>query len=411
MIDTLLAGRELLAILPTGAGKSVCFQVPALLLPRYTLVVSPLMALMRDQVQHLHAHGVPAAAIDSGCLDGGRQALRDVVAGRVKLLYVAPERLQNAAFLKAVAQVPPAAVIVDEAHTTEWARSFRPSYHDIRQFVEALPARPRFAAFTATATPDARRFIIDTLGLRTPKVLVGGFDRPNLYLRKASPANKDRALLAELARHPGECGIVYCGTRNAVQQVTALLQSHGYDAIRYHAGLTHGERAQARERFTAGGPVVVVCTNAFGMGIDRPDVRFVIHYQLPGSLAGYYQEAGRAGRDGKPSECLLLYSRKDLDIQRYLLTQNATDGSLGTARSAKNRVPDTAHAAANGAPDPESAAALDAMWAYAQTDGCLRHFLLRYFGETPPAGGCGHCSNCTGTSIGQQLTSFFKKIF
>jgi len=404
IIDALLSSRELLAILPTGAGKSICFQVPALMLPRYTLVVSPLISLMRDQVLHLKQRGIAAASVDSSSLDRGRQALRDVAAGRLKLIYVAPERLLNEAFLRLARRLPPSAVIVDEAHTAEWARSFRPSYRSIRTFVEALPERPRFAAFTATATPAARKFIINTLGLRSPRVIVGSFDRPNLTFFKYSPPNKNRALLTELERRRGECAIVYCATRRIVQDVTQLLRAHGFDAVRYHAGLTNGERSQARERFISGAPLVVVATNAFGMGIDRPDVRLVVHYNMPSSPESYYQEAGRAGRDGKPAACILFYSQQDLELNRSLLEQSARlaakqrEGRKDFAASQDSATANTLLSAANYYAMDESFAALSSMWSYANTQECMRSFLLRYFGESPTFERCGNCSNCSGGS-------------
>ena len=369
IIRAILAGREVLAILPTGGGKSICFQVPALLLPGYALVISPLISLMQDQVANLRARGIAAVHVDS--LMGRHtyhKALYDAGQQQFKFLYTSPERLQNKDFQRFARRNPPSFVVVDEAHcVSQWGHDFRPGYLQIPVFLDLLLARPRYAAFTATATPHVRQDMIRHLALRHPLVQVHGFDRPNLFLAKQQSGNRDRALLDEVERLEGRCGIIYCATHRAVEHVTDLLRRRGLSAARYHAGLSVAERRDTGRRFAAGDIDVVAATSALGMGIDRGDVSFVLHYNMPASLEEYYQEAGRAGRDGEEARCLLFYSEEDRAINaRLLRSQSHPEHGLRL---------------------------LDAMWRYCRWDGCLRNFLLQYFGEKT-GGPCGHCGNC-----------------
>lgn len=369
--------RDTLAILPTGAGKSICFQVPALLLPGLTLVVSPLISLMRDQVEHLQQAGIPAACVDSAAGENvyGR-TLYDTRSGHYKLLYVSPERLQNKSFLQFIRYTQVSMLVVDEAHcVSQWGHDFRPQYLQIADFLERLSERPYYAAFTATATPRVREDILTGLCMQDATVVCKGFDRPNLFLAVASPKDKEQALLKNLVSHTGESGIIYCATRRKTEQVTRLLLEHGYLAARYHAGLTSKEREEARDKFVHDEIKVMVATNAFGMGIDKGNVSFVIHYNMPLNLEGYYQEAGRAGRDGQKAFCLLLYDQRDWELNHFL------------------------------APDKERL--LQQMWAYCEEEGCLRNHLLRYFGEQVK-GPCGFCSNCARKNWWQEVKSLFK---
>lgn len=369
IVATILRGRDCLAVLPTGGGKSLCFQVPALMQAETTFVISPLISLMEDQVARLRQAGIPAVCLNSGMSRGTyNRTLYEVSQGGYKLLYISPERLWEPHFLRFALRCPPVFVVVDEAHcVSQWGHDFRPSYLRIRKFMEALPQRPLFAAFTATATPRVRADIIGCLGMREPSVIVRGFDRPNLYFTKASPTNKDRALFDALEKVQGQNGIIYCATHAAVERITRLLRQRGENATRYHAGLTPGERENARAAFVAGRVKIVAATSAFGMGIDKSDVSFIIHYHMPPSLEAYYQEAGRAGRNGRAATCLLFYSREDLRIQEALL-QKTADPSTGRVL-------------------------LQSMWDYCRTDSCLRRFMLRYFGEERVQD-CGHCGNC-----------------
>ena len=321
MIDALLAGRDALAIMPTGAGKSVCYQVPALLLPGITLVVSPLVSLMRDQVTALVQMGVPAAFLNSTltyrqyllALDRARD-------GWYKIIYVAPERLETEGFRAFAQSADISLVAVDEAHCiSQWGQDFRPSYLNIPDFVASLSKRPPIGAFTATATPEVRDDIRRLLQLERPAMVTTGFDRENLYFEVQEPRSKQTALLELVHSRPGKCGIVYCSTRRAVEDVCAFLQEEGISATRYHAGLDAEERRKNQEDFLFDRVQVMVATNAFGMGIDKSDVRYVIHYNMPKDLESYYQEAGRAGRDGAPSSCILLYSGQDVRTARFLI--------------------------------------------------------------------------------------------
>ena len=391
VIDALLSGRDALAIMPTGAGKSVCYQIPALLLSGITLVVSPLVSLMRDQVTQLVQMGIPAAFLNSSLTF--RQyllALDRARAGRYKIIYVAPERLETEGFQAFVREADISLVAVDEAHCiSQWGQDFRPSYLNIPAFVESLPHRPPVGAFTATATPDVKADIHRLLDLQDPLELTTGFDRENLYFEVQQPADKRAALLELVKGRPGKCGIVYCATRKNVEEVCDFLRQRGVAAARYHAGLAPEERQRNQEDFLYDRVQVMVATNAFGMGIDKPNVRFVIHYNMPKDLESYYQEAGRAGRDGQPSRCTLLYSGTDVRTIRFFIDKELeadnglpADVKAEAARKAEER--------------------LKYMTFYSTTPKCLRGFLLEYFGEAAPKK-CGNCSCCLAAEQEAQL--------
>lgn len=369
LIDAVLAGRDALGILPTGGGKSICYQVPALLLPGLTLVISPLISLMKDQVDGLLQMDIPARRID-GTLDGAayREAMAEARSGRLKLLYVAPERLESPAFLDQLSLLDIALVAVDEAHcVSQWGHDFRPSYRAIAAAFKGLPQRPRFMALTATATKAVQEDIVRQLALEDPEIVVTGFDRPNLYFSVLRPANRRRELLRLLG--DGNGGIVYCNSRKNVEALTEVLADHGIPATRYHAGLDPEERERNQEAFIYGEAPVIVATNAFGMGIDKPDVRRVIHYNMPKNIESYYQEAGRAGRDGAPAEAILFFNGQDILTALFFINQSQ---------------------------EPHAREKLNQMIGYVHTGHCLRHYLLRYFGESPEGEGCGHCALCNG---------------
>lgn len=381
LIDGILAGRDVLGIMPTGAGKSICYQVPALLLPGITLVISPLISLMKDQVQALNQAGVHAAYINSSLSESQiSKALRLAAAGQYKIIYVAPERLETYDFLSFAGQAEISMLTVDEAHCiSQWGQDFRPSYLKIVQFIKQLERRPVISAFTATATETVKEDIICVLGLQEPDVLVTGFDRKNLYFAVETPRKKDSYVINYIGEHAAESGIIYCATRKNVDTLYEKLCAEGIPATRYHAGLTGEERKQNQEDFIYDTRPVMIATNAFGMGIDKSNVRYVIHYNMPQSLENYYQEAGRAGRDGGKAECILLYSAQDVMINRFLLDnkeQNAeyTEEEVEAVRER----------------DEER---LKKMTYYCMTPHCLREYILHYFGEKGSLH-CGNCLNC-----------------
>ena len=382
LIDAVLSGRDALGVMPTGGGKSMCYQVPALLLPGVTLVISPLISLMKDQVAALRASGVGAVFLNSSMTtDEFFDACRGIDLGLYKLIYVAPERLGSERFLGLLRTQAVSLAAVDEAHCiSQWGQDFRPSYLRIPEFLEKLPSRPVVAAFTATATAEVRRDIVALLGLRDPAVTVTGFDRPNLFFDVTKTKEKLPALLDLLAERQGKSGIVYCATRANVEKVCAELNAQGIPATRYHAGLTDEERRQNQEDFQFDRKTVMVATNAFGMGIDKSNVGFVIHYNMPKSLEAYYQEAGRAGRDGEAADCILLWSDGDIQTARFLLEHSGEDNEEMTPeKQAMVRAQDRRR--------------LDAMVGYCKTTGCLRAHILDYFGQEAPAR-CGNCGNC-----------------
>ena len=381
LIDSILEGRDTLGIMPTGAGKSLCYQIPALLMGGITIVVSPLISLMKDQVEALNQAGVHAAYLNSSLtVNQYYTALRYAKEGRYPIIYVAPERLDTGEFLDFAMHTDISMVAVDEAHcVSQWGQDFRPSYLKIVTFIEKLPKRPVVSAFTATATAEVRADIADILRLREPLVTTTGFDRPNLYFAVQSPKDKFAALLNYVERHKGESGIIYCLTRKYVEDVCERLQAEGFSVTRYHAGLSDGERKSNQEDFIYDRADIMVATNAFGMGIDKSTVRYVVHYNMPKNMESYYQEAGRAGRDGEASECILLYGGQDVVTNQLFIDNNRENDELDefTAEVVKER-------------DRER---LRKMTFYCFTNECLRDYILRYFGEYGE-NYCGNCSNC-----------------
>lgn len=381
LIDGILNGQDVLGILPTGAGKSLCFQIPALLMPGITLVISPLISLMKDQVASLNQAGVHAAFLNSSLTyNQYLKALRYAREGRYKIIYVAPERLVTEEFLSFALEAEVSMVAVDEAHcVSQWGQDFRPSYLRITEFVERLPKRPVVSAFTATATREVREDIADILMLQNPVLVSTGFNRPNLRLSVQSPKDKYAVVRSYAQEHSGQCGIVYCLTRKMVEEVCARLQKDGFAATRYHAGLSDGERRRNQEDFIYDRQRIMVATNAFGMGIDKSNVRYVIHYNMPKNLESYYQEVGRCARDGEPGECILLYGGQDVITNQIFIENNQENQELDpvTREIVLER-------------DRER---LKKMTYYCFTNDCLRDYILRYFGEYGE-NYCGNCSNC-----------------
>lgn len=408
IVSAILTGHDVLGVMPTGAGKSICYQIPAAILPGVAIVISPLISLMRDQVDALNDVGLPAAFINTTQTpDEQDLVFAQALSGQIKLLYVAPERLETERFRNFAVRVPISLVAVDEAHcVSQWGQDFRSSYLGIGEFIAGLPTRPTVAAFTATATERVRRDIVSILGLHTPSITVTGFDRPNLYFDVISMPRKDKAswLASYIASHPDESGIVYCATRKETEALAESLNSAvaelraaggadvsdiGTIAVAYHGGMSADAREKAQRDFVTDRVPVVVATNAFGMGIDKSNVRFVIHHNMPESIEAYYQEAGRAGRDGEPSRCTLLWNESDIVTRRRLLdsdyeNERLTPEEQEAVRASKRRL-------------------LDAMVGYCRTTDCLHAYMTRYFGETAGAaaktdGKCvGGCANCEHT--------------
>lgn len=408
IVSAILAGHDVLGVMPTGAGKSICYQIPAAILPGVVIVISPLISLMRDQVDALNDVGLPAAFINTTQTpDEQDLVFAQALSGQIKLLYVAPERLETERFRNFAVRVPISLVAVDEAHcVSQWGQDFRSSYLGIGEFIAGLPTRPTVAAFTATATERVRRDIVSILGLHTPSITVTGFDRPNLYFDVISMPRKDKAswVASYIASHPDESGIVYCATRKETEALAESLNSAvaelraaggadvsdiGTIAVAYHGGMSADAREKAQRDFVTDRVPVVVATNAFGMGIDKSNVRFVIHHNMPESIEAYYQEAGRAGRDGEPSRCTLLWNESDIVTRRRLLdsdyeNERLTPEEQEAVRASKRRL-------------------LDAMVGYCRTTDCLHAYMTRYFGETAGAaaktdGKCvGGCANCEHT--------------
>lgn len=381
IVDAILAGEDALAIMPTGAGKSICYQIPAMLFEGVTLVVSPLIALMKDQVNALVQLGIPAAYVNSS-LSPDEQAdiLYDAAKGAYKLLYIAPEQLETSRFTEFVAQVTIPFISIDEAHcVSQWGHDFRPGYLKVHDFIATLPTRPIIGAFTATATQQVKDDIAQLLKLQNPFTITTGFNRANLSFAVEQPSNKMDAVTKFVEQHTQESGIIYCSTRKDVEQVCSTLQSLKYPATRYHAGLSSEERMQNQEAFVLDEAPIMVATNAFGMGIDKSNVAYVVHYNMPKNMESYYQEAGRAGRDGTPAECLLLYSGKDVRTSQFFIEQIEENADL--------------------APEIQEAfktfehERLKQMTFYAYTQNCLRQYILNYFGEKSEPY-CGNCSNC-----------------
>ena len=396
VIDSILAGRDAFAVMPTGAGKSVCYQIPAVLLPGITLVVSPLISLMQDQVKALNEAGVPAAFINSSLSEKDyNETIRRARQGIYKIIYIAPERLATESFLTLAKSVPISMVTVDEAHCiSQWGQDFRPSYMKIVEFVKTLEKRPIISAFTATATETVREDIVCTLGLQNPFTLVNGFDRENLFFQVDKPKNKEQYILKYISEHSGDSGIIYCATRKNVDNIYELLKGKGVSVGKYHAGMSAEERKKMQDDFVFDYTSIVVATNAFGMGIDKSNVRFVIHYNMPQSMENYYQEAGRAGRDGLDAKCILLFSPQDIVINRFLLDHKEMQ-DLNPADRETVRERDVRR--------------LQVMERYCYTTECLRNYILKYFGENPEKP-CQDCGNCLREFETLDMTEAAKKV-
>lgn len=380
IVEAILTNRDVLAIMPTGAGKSICYQIPALILPGITLVISPLISLMQDQVKALNDAGIHAAFINSSLTENQiSKALYLAASGRYKIIYVAPERLENYEFLEFARNVEISMVTVDEAHCiSQWGQDFRPSYLKIVEFIKNLPKRPIVSAFTATATEEVKNDILCTLSLADPEVVITGFDRKNLYYSVENIRRKDEFIMEYIEKHPTESGIIYCATRKNVDNLFELLFKRGVPVTRYHAGLTNETRKKNQDDFIYDRTSVIIATNAFGMGIDKSNVRYVIHYNMPQSMENYYQEAGRAGRDGENSQCILLFSLQDVMIDRMLL-DNKDFSDVDEEDEYLIRQRDIRR--------------LQTMEGYCKTTGCLRNYILEYFGEKT-SGPCDNCGNC-----------------
>lgn len=395
--DSLLGGHDVLGIMPTGAGKSICYQVPALMFDGITIVVSPLISLMKDQVSALVQSGVAAAYINSSLTHAQYlKVLQNTESGKYKIIYVAPERLCAPAFLGICRNLNISMVAVDEAHcVSQWGQDFRPSYLKIPDFIDALNSRPVVGAFTATATGAVRDDIKTLLRLVSPLVVTTGFDRPNLFFSVMQPKNKSIELMKLIKERKNESGIVYCSTRKAVEEVCELLQKNGFAATRYHAGLDENERRRNQDDFVYDRTAIMVATNAFGMGIDKSNVSFVIHYNMPKNMESYYQEAGRAGRDGRSADCILLYSAKDVRTNQFLINNSEPNPDLTEDEQEEVRRRDRER--------------LKQMTFYCTTHKCLRKFILEYFGDKGPER-CEKCSNCLSNHENTDITVDAQKI-
>ena len=395
VIDALLAGKDVLAVMPTGAGKSICYQVPALMMKGITLVISPLISLMKDQVRSLNQAGISAAYLNSSLTQGQYfTALRYAKAGRYPIIYVAPERLTTDVFLDCALSAEISMIAVDEAHcVSQWGQDFRPSYLKIAEFVAQLPKRPVISAFTATATKEVREDIARLLDLKDPFCTTTGFDRENLYFAVKTPKDKYKEVHDYILEHQDDSGIIYCLTRKLVEEVCGKLIRDGISATRYHAGLSDEERRNNQDDFIYDRCHVMVATNAFGMGIDKSDVRYVIHYNMPKNMEGYYQEAGRAGRDGDPAECILLYGGKDVVTNQYLIERGQENQEMDAATQQLIRERDQER--------------LRQMTFYCFTHDCLREYILKYFGEYGKSY-CGNCLNCQTEFVEQDITEVAK---
>ena len=393
LVDALLSDHDVLGVMPTGAGKSICYQLPAVMRSGVALVISPLISLMKDQVMALNAAGIRAAYINSSLtLSQQAQALRRASEGEYQLVYVAPERLTTPAFMAFASSVEISLVAVDEAHcVSKWGQDFRPGYLQIAAFVNALPERPPVAALTATATSMVRKDIIELLQLNHPKVMLSGYNRPNLRFVSLKPTSRISALMSFLEKRKNQSGIVYCATRKTVEQVAHTLQAYGFSAAPYHAGMSAETRHRNQEDFRYDRVRIMVATNAFGLGIDKANVRFVLHYQMPTDLENYYQEAGRAGRDGEPAQCVLLYGGSDVYRGRWFIKNRRANPDLDERDRLILQERDEER--------------LKQMTFYATSRYCLRHFILHYFGDPDAMERCENCSVCSGDPFYRGLST------
>lgn len=381
MVDCLLSGRDALGIMPTGAGKSICYQVPAIMFDGVTIVVSPLISLMKGQVNALVQQGVKAAYINSSLTDTQYdKVLKNAALGIYKIIHVAPERLESVSFINLCRRIKISMVAVDESHcVSQWGQDFRPSYLNINKFISMLPNRPIIGAFTATATDEVKKDIINILQLDNPAVVTTGFDRPNLFFSVLRPAKKDSRLIELIKEHRDKSGIIYCSTGKKVESVCDLLIKNGFLATRYHAGLSDEERVKNQDDFVYDRKPIMVATNAFGMGIDKSNVSYVIHYNMPKNIESYYQEAGRAGRDGQEADCILLYGAGDVQTCRYFIENTEPNPQLTPEQNEMFKKKEEER--------------LKHMIFYCRTSDCLRNYMLRYFGDEAEKN-CGKCSNC-----------------
>lgn len=391
IINSLLQGNDTLGIMPTGGGKSICFQIPALLFPGISLVISPLISLMKDQVDTLNGLGIPASFINSSLHQREvSERIQGAIKGKYKIIYVAPERLESEHFQKIIRSVNISMVAVDEAHCiSQWGHDFRPSYRGISPFIEGIPRRPVVAGFTATATQEVNHDIVKLLAMKNAMVYAMGFDRKNLSFSVARGVDKKEFLVNFLAANRRQSGIIYTATRKETDNLYGLFHKKGYSIGRYHAGMTDAERVKSQESFLYDDTDIMVATNAFGMGIDKSNVRYVIHYNMPKNMEAYYQEAGRAGRDGEPGQCILLFNAQDIILQKFLIEQTASSPERKAAEYKK----------------------LQTMVDYCHTAGCLRNNILQYFGEEAAAQNCGNCGNCNDDSELNDITVEAQKIF
>lgn len=398
LIEHILNHSDVLGVMPTGSGKSLCFQLPTLLMDGITIVISPLISLMQDQTTALLQSGIKAAYLNSSLTPKQQETMLETAsAGEYDLIYIAPERLGSTDFLDFIHKANIAMIAVDEAHCiSQWGHHFRPDYMQIRPFIDSFEVRPVISAFTATATLEVRNDIIFSLGLQNPFVTVKGYDRKNLYFEVLRPFNKMAALDSIIASHKDASGIIYCGTRKTVEKVHDHLVRKGLPATRYHAGLSDKERVENQNDFIFDRKPIIAATNAFGMGIDKSNVSYIVHFNMPMSVESYYQEAGRAGRDGTPAICVMLYSPQDVQLDQYLIDVSIETGANMTDEM---RTVQKAHAMAQ----------LRSMIHYATTSDCLRHTILKYFGENP-GDFCGHCSNCDTVFEQVDVTQEAKKI-